>query len=142
MLSVERRRQLSEGSRDECSELAHGLSKRSIEKAKAAANRGRIFVVWENPTIAIFLGKNEDYAVLPPFYCSCKDFSLNVIARGKRRACYHILSYCLSRSAGNLSIMKASDSIELISMIRDVIATGRAEKLRKLINISNGSKER
>ncbi|MGC9115368.1 MAG: hypothetical protein ACP5HH_05135 [Fervidicoccaceae archaeon] len=126
---------------DECSDISEGLGEKSREKAKKAAKEGRVVLVYKEPEIAFFLGTDGDYVVVPYTYCSCKDFSLNVIARKRRKACYHMLSYCLSKSMGTLVEHQVRDRVELTSFVRETLLGGRAEGLRKLINITESSRK-
>jgi len=123
----------------ECEKVAEGLSESSIEKAKRAAKEGRVIIVSEDPEIAVFLGSTGDYVLIPPVYCSCKDFSINALIRGKRRTCYHLLSFCLAKQSGLIKSIPAPAKIELTTIVREIIISGRSKELRKLINISEGS---
>lgn len=133
---------LSEGrSEDRCAELSEGLGNKSKDKAERAAREGKIVLISEDPEIAIFLGSDGDYVIIPYTYCSCKDFSLNVVTRKKRKACYHLFSFCLSKARGTFLKLPVSDPVELTSLIRETLMNTRAEGLRKLINISESSRK-
>ncbi|MHA1348701.1 MAG: hypothetical protein ACTSQM_02950 [Candidatus Odinarchaeia archaeon] len=46
----------------------------------------------------IVVGVNRDYLIIPDFYCSCRDFYVNVVTRKKAKFCYHILAKFLAES--------------------------------------------
>jgi len=125
----------------QCADLSEGLSTKSREKAEKAAREGRIVLISEDPEIAVFLGKDEDYISIPPIYCSCKDFSLNVIIRRRRASCYHLLSACISRERGTMRKYIVRDPLELATVLREVLIGGRAETVRKSIYTRESSKE-
>ncbi len=63
-----------------------GLDACLSRKVKKYVFRPSGRVVW------VVTGESRDYIVFPDFYCSCKDFYLNVVVRGKTDACYHLIA--------------------------------------------------
>ncbi len=118
----------------ECIESAKELPKASIKKAVAAAMEYRVIKILENPEIYVFRGAREDYLIIPPYYCSCMDFQVNVIARRIRKSCYHILAYCISRFYGRVKEFILKDVDTTTTVINEILLHGRSSTLRQLIS--------
>lgn len=52
----------------------------------------------------VFYGKDRSYILVPGMFCSCKDFELNVILRGVKGACYHLVSLEMARARNVLRV--------------------------------------
>lgn len=73
---------------------------------------GNYFYIVEGPT-----GK---HVVMGDIYCSCMDFYLNVVIRGKRKYCYHIAAVDISEDLGTLRVRELKDP-ELIGFLREIL---------------------
>jgi predicted nucleic acid-binding Zn finger protein len=61
-------------------------------------------IVW------IVVGREQEYFLIPEFYCQCDDFYINVVIRRKTTACYHILAQAIAERLGKFENFVASDS--------------------------------
>lgn len=83
------------------------------EKAVAAVMEKRLMKLYckrgEDITeLHVFYGKERSYIMIPGLFCGCKDFELNVVLRGHRGACYHLVSLELARSQNELKALEVS----------------------------------
>ena len=53
--------------------------------------------------------RKRRYIVIPDVFCSCEDFYLNVIIRGKKEMCYHMLAQKIANITGMYSEKRISD---------------------------------
>lgn len=132
-MSEKRAERSFEGIPSTCSNYMEGLSEKSILKAQKSAREKRIILISRDPKIAIFMSSGEDHIIVPYVFCSCKDFSLNVIIKKKRKYCYHMLSYCIAEVMSSIREQIVGDSLELTSIITEIAVNKRSERLRKML---------
>ncbi len=120
---------------DECTGIAEGLPEDSVKKAVSAAYGKRLLVVSKRPLIVFFMGENRDHVILPYTYCNCRDYMVNVLSRGIRGYCYHMLAYCIGYNRGLLRDYIIDDKVLLSSMIREIIKYNRSASLRKILSL-------
>ncbi len=85
----------------------------------------------------VVMGRAGDYLVFPRMYCSCKDFEFNVVIRGRKKSCYHLigLEEALRRKSYR-EVKLRSD--ELVKIVFECVYEGRSRSLRKLLMLSAG----
>ncbi|AFH42849.1 hypothetical protein IOK49_06095 [Fervidicoccus fontis] len=127
--SIEKER--IENAKKLCSEYSFGLPESSKGKALVKALEKKIVIISRNPLIAVFLGDKEDHILIPYSFCSCTDFSLNVIYREKRQNCYHLYSYCLAEKMGLITEKIINEPTVLFLIIKDIFENGKSKLLRK-----------
>ncbi len=79
-----------------------------------------------------FNSKERDYLIVPKLYCSCMDFELNVITRGSKKYCYHIITQRCAEVSGMFKELLV-DSETLNDIVTEVVYVGRSNTLRKLL---------
>ena len=117
-----------------CTALAEQLPEGSVKKAIASALEYRIIQIYKDPEIYVFKGTREDYLLLPPYYCSCMDFQINVIARRLRVGCYHILASCISKVYGRVKEFILNDIDTTTTVINEILTHGRSNTIRQLVS--------
>lgn len=80
----------------------------------------------------IFSSRERDYLIIPKVYCGCMDFELNVIMRGSKKYCYHLITQYIAESRGMFRELRISDEL-LKDIITEVLYVGRSNTLRKLM---------
>jgi predicted nucleic acid-binding Zn finger protein len=65
-------------------------------------------------------GELSDHIVLDDVFCSCMDYYLNVVIRGKRRACHHIVSVVIAREFGKIREIEHKDQ-EFLGILRKIM---------------------
>ena len=105
-----------------------------IDKAKELVRRRRIYrLVCGDTHIYVVLGFSGDYVVIPDLFCSCKDYELNVVLRGNRPTCYHLLAVDIAQREGVVRDVKLG-SIDMVkAIIYECIYLGRSDTLRKIV---------
>ncbi len=83
-------------------------------------------------SFTVFRGRKRDYFLIPGVFCSCKDFELNVILRGSKVACYHLIGYELARRKGLVGELQLG-SDEVTKIMEEVLIAGFSPTLRKLL---------
>ncbi len=75
------------------------LSERRVVKLRCRKNESFV-------ELYAFCGKERSYMMIPRTFCGCKDFELNVVLRGLRGSCYHLVALELAASRGRLRIVE------------------------------------
>ncbi len=106
----------------------------SLDKARELVRRKRILrLVHGNRYIFIVLGFSGDYVAIPGIFCSCKDYELNVVLRGNRPSCYHLLAIDIALRENAVRDVHVDDINLFRSIIYECIYSGRSEILRKIL---------
>ncbi len=119
----------------DCRRMVEGLPSSSIKKALASARSGRLFLIWKRPEIMIFVGEERDHLLVPPVFCDCMDYLMNVVMKRQRKYCYHMLSACIAEKEGLLREKVVSDTISVARTIIEIIEYGKALSFRKHLSI-------
>ena len=82
--------------------------------------------------VFIALGTIGDYFLIPSLFCSCKDFELNVVMRGSKGTCYHLIALELALREGKVRDVLVSDE-EFMDIVYEVLFEGRSQTLRKIL---------
>jgi predicted nucleic acid-binding Zn finger protein len=103
------------------------------EKVREALHYKRIIKLSSDEVVIwVFYGKERDYLIVPKIYCSCMDFELNVIFRGVKKSCYHIITQHIAESNGFFRDLRVSS--ELINdILVEILYIGRSPTLRKIL---------
>lgn len=87
----------------------------------------------------VFYGKDRGYVLIPGIFCSCKDFELNVVLRGLKGACYHLVSLELARNQGRLKVLEVNcETLRTIAL--ELILREDSATLRKIMHSQLPSK--
>ena len=123
----------------DCEVFGEGLPQTSISKAEDLSRKKLVFI--RMGSIVFLLGKKEDHVLIPPIYCSCRDFKINSVLRKRRGNCYHVYAYCLSEKNGNITVIKNENIgyMELRVVIAQLLKGGHSGLLRKILseNVKN-----
>ncbi|MCS7103847.1 MAG: hypothetical protein NZ992_08235, partial [Candidatus Korarchaeum sp.] len=65
-------------------------------------------------------GSSGDHIVSEEGVCSCLDYYLNVMMRGRRRLCHHVASVIISKEFGKLIIVEHRDQ-ELLGVLKGLL---------------------
>lgn len=68
-------------------------------KAMSAFKSGKRILKLKGSDLYLVEGKDKLYLLLGHGYCSCEDFYMNNVLRGRKVHCYHQLFLCLSEAA-------------------------------------------
>ncbi len=119
-----------------CEVFGEGLPQTSVSKAEELSRKKPVFI--RMGSIVFLLGKKEDHVLIPPIYCSCRDFKINSVMRKRRGNCYHIYAYCLSEKNGNITVIKDNDKehVRIRVIITQLLKSGRSGLLRKILSES------
>ncbi len=91
----------------------------------AAVNAGSL-------KLYFFRGRERDYLIVPGLYCSCRDFQFNVVLRGRRPSCYHLVVAEVLRREGRLRELKMGYE-DIVNTVFEILYEGRSSILRKLM---------
>jgi len=108
------------------------LSGLSEKVSEALHERRVVRLVGNDVHLWVFNGRERDYVLIPKVYCSCKDFEFNVIMRGVRRSCYHLVTQYLAELTNNFRELGVN-SETLYSVLNEIIYYERSLTLRKLL---------
>jgi len=82
--------------------------------------------------IHVFRGTERDY-VLNEYMCSCPDYVINVVGRGRTKPCYHILA--LRRASDANSVVELEIEPEVFEeIVFEIVSDGFSKTLRQVIN--------
>jgi len=103
------------------------------EKIREALHDRRVIKLSSDEVVIwVFYGKERDYLIIPKIYCSCMDFELNVIFRGVKKSCYHIVTQHVAEGSGFFRNLRVSN--ELINdILVEILYIGRSSTLRKIL---------
>ncbi len=123
----------------DCEVFSEGLPQTSVSKAEELSRKKLVFI--RIGSIVFLLGKKEDHVLIPPIYCSCRDFKINSVLRKRRGNCYHVYAYCLSEKNGNIKVINDKDieDMRIRVIIAQLFKGGRSGLLRKILseNVKN-----
>jgi predicted nucleic acid-binding Zn finger protein len=103
--------------------MLSSLPWRSAVKALKYALRDRVERHVFSPSGRYFYivrGEMGDHIVLEDLICSCIDYYLNVVIRGRRRACHHIISVMIAREFGKIREIEHKDQ-EFLGILRKIM---------------------
>ncbi len=89
-------------------------------------------LVCGNTYFWIFNSKERDYLIIPKIYCGCMDFELNVIVRGSKKYCYHLITQRIAELRGMFKELQVTGEL-LEGILAEVLYVGRSNTLRRLL---------
>ncbi|MEM4518880.1 MAG: hypothetical protein QXD94_00355 [Sulfolobales archaeon] len=108
-------------------------------RVKEALYEKRVFrLVCSGKYLWVFSSRDRDYLIIPKIYCSCVDFELNVIVRGSKKYCYHLITQYIAESKGMFKELTVSNEL-LNDIFIELIYIGRSNALRKLMMYGGNS---
>ncbi|MEM1520171.1 MAG: hypothetical protein QXR35_01230 [Candidatus Korarchaeum sp.] len=105
--------------------LLTALPWRSSLKALRYALRGHVEEHVFLPSRRYFYvvrGSSGDHLVSEGWVCSCQDYYLNVMIRGRRGLCHHVASVIISKELGKLIVVEHRDQ-ELPGVLRGLLSS-------------------
>ncbi len=97
----------------------------SALKALKSALRGGVEKHVFRPSgkhIYVVRGPTGSHLVMGELACSCLDYYLNVVIRGKRKLCYHIAAVAISEEEKTFTVVEHRDP-EFIGVIKGVFSS-------------------
>lgn len=87
-----------------------------------------------------FCGRERSYMMIPREFCGCKDFEMNVVLRGLRGACYHLVALELAASRSRLRVIEV-DCDTLSAVALELLLGEDSPTLRRMVEpqASDGS---
>ncbi len=119
------------------SEFTKNLVEHPSEKAIDAVMERRLVKLYckretEVVELYVFQGRDRSYILFPGMYCSCKDFELNVVLRGHKGSCYHLVALEIARKQGKLKVFEVTCEI-LKSIALELLLREDSTVLRKIV---------
>lgn len=103
------------------------------DRVKESLHERRVLkLVCRDKNLWVFNSKDRDYLIIPKIYCSCMDFELNVIMRGSKKSCYHLITQHIAELKGAFRELSVSDEL-LNDIFVELLYSGRSDTLRKLM---------
>jgi len=104
------------------------------EKVRDAIFERRLIkITYGDKELWFFRGKNHDYIIVPCVFCSCPDFQFNVLLRGTKQSCYHLLAQRLAVKRGAYVTLHIDCLEELNVIINEILHKNFSPHLRKLL---------
>ncbi len=97
----------------------------SALKALKSALRGGVEKHVFSPSgkhIYVVRGPTGPHLVMGELACSCLDYYLNVVIRGKRNLCYHIAAVVISEEEKSFKVIEHRDP-EFIGIVKGVLSS-------------------
>lgn len=79
-----------------------------------------------------YVGKERDYILIPCLYCSCPDFTINVLSKRIRDFCYHLVALEIARRRNMYKELSINHK-DLAIIIFEIITRNYSPHLRRLI---------
>jgi len=80
----------------------------------------------------VFHGRDRSYILFPGMYCSCKNFELDVVVRGRRGSCYHLVALEIAKKQGKLKVFEVTCET-LKSIALELLLREDSALLRKIV---------
>lgn len=113
---------------------ADSESLKTHEKIKSAIFEKRLVrITYKGSKFWFFKGKERDYVIIPCTFCSCPDFQFNVLLRGTKEICYHLLAQRIAEERNIFTDLEV-DSLDVINLItEEILQKNYSRLLRKLL---------
>lgn len=110
-------------------------------RVREALKKRRVIMVRSGEkSLYLFKSRGRDYILIPGIACSCRDFEINVVFRGVRGACYHLVAAELALKEGGVRVLDVDE--EAFERIFDeVLYEGKSLTLRKELARDEGIQE-
>ena len=103
------------------------------EKIGEALSSGRIVRLGGSIDLYVYIGRNDDYLMIPRTYCSCKGFLMNTIIESTRTHCSHLAALEVAGRDRIIDLSERLDPFDIIEIILEILESGRSNTLRKII---------
>ncbi len=100
--------------------------------ASALAER-RLVRLSADPELWVFMGRSRDYLIIPRTYCSCRDFLVNVVGRGRPRPCYHLVAQAKANETGIYRDLVGLDWRSVWVIVLEILDRGVSRALRRAL---------
>ena len=122
--------------REACSEEVIREYSRYDKVIEALSKRRFVRLILKNSDVPreywIFLGKDRDYILIPCMYCSCPDFTINVLSRRSKNFCYHLVALEIARRSSAYRELQVGAQ-EFKKIVLEVLIDGMSLTIRKLL---------
>jgi len=102
------------------SQLSWGSALKALKSALKGGVEKHVFKP-SGRYVYVVRGPTGPHLVMGDLACSCLDYYLNVVIRGKRKLCYHIAAAIISEEEGTFRVIEHRDP-EFIGVIKGVIS--------------------
>jgi len=79
-----------------------------------------------------YVSPRRDHVVVPRYFCTCKDYTIRVMARRHNLSCKHVLAQKLAELTGSYRTLFL-DIDEYISIVLEITRMGISPTLRRLL---------
>jgi len=80
----------------------------------------------------VFIGKERDYILIPCLYCSCPDFTINVLSKGVKKFCYHLVALEIARRSNAYKELEVEPN-DLVKIVLEIVINNFSSYLRRLL---------
>ncbi len=112
--------------------IERSLRNPSLKVREALRKRRVILLRSMKKSLYLFKSRERDYILIPRIVCSCRDFEINIVFRGMRRACYHLIAAELAMREGHIRILDV-DEETFDRIFAEVLYEGKSLTLRKML---------
>ncbi len=118
----------------------NGLTEREIKSMPEIVSRAglrkmvRLYIKEYNEwaPVWVYIGTRRDHIVIPRMYCTCKNFTIKVMAKKQELACKHLIIQWVAYK--NKTYRKLELSVnEYLKIIHEIISIGLSPTLRNLL---------
>ncbi len=118
-----------------------GLTEKEIESMPEAVSRAGLRKIvklipegLEESPLWVYIGRRHDHLVIPGMYCTCKSFTIRVMARKQLLACKHLVIQRIAEKNKTYRTLKTSIN-EYLKIIHEILSIGMSPTLRNLLYI-------
>jgi len=79
-----------------------------------------------------YVGPHSVHYIIPKTYCSCIDFNINVIFRGRIPTCYHLVVHVINTALGRVKTLNVKIN-DYEKILEEVIKEEDSRRLRVLL---------
>lgn len=119
--------------REESARPVEELSK-AYPKLREALAAYRCVLLDKEGVLWAFRGRNRDYIIVKGVYCSCKDFLVRSVGRGRRKPCYHIVAVERASREGSYVDLSGITSTQVRIVVLEVLTRGFSSYLRRVLS--------
>jgi len=87
-----------------------------------------------NPPVWVYVGSSRDYLIIPRTFCSCMDFIINVMSKGVKPYCKHIVAQYIVEEKGLYREVRVPNMEILIKIINEILDLNISSTLRRYLH--------
>jgi len=100
-----------------------------VKRALRAVEEGRVYKIKRTHSRVelwtVYGSKGRKYLVIPRICCTCRDFYLNVLVRGRRDLCYHMIAQDIAYKTGKYKVRELGTLEEFeyfLRILKDIMS--------------------